>query len=151
MVEYTLYFGILRFIIRWGIGLKKYFILFSKIIVFTFLYLLVIGISWSLSQKEKDIIVSDYFAIPFLLITFLTVLVFIVMFIGEIIAVIKEKERGVFKKLFNEFILFFSVIFMCDVFISKNNMDINLYCGTAIVICIIHFALHFWKRNSIKL
>lgn len=131
--------------------MKKYFILFSKIIVFTFLYLLAIGISWSLSQKEEDIIVSNYFAIPFLLITFLTVLVFIVMFIGEIIAVIKEKERGVFKKLFNEFILFFSVILMCDVFISKNNMHIILYCGTAIAICIIHFALHFWKRNSIKL
>jgi Na+-transporting methylmalonyl-CoA/oxaloacetate decarboxylase gamma subunit len=127
--------------------MKKYFILLSKIIVFTFLFLLAIGISWSLSQKEEEIIVPGYFTIPLLLITFLTILVFIIMFIGEIIAVIKEKETGTFKKLFSEFVLFFSVLFISDVFISKNNMHINLYCGTAIVICIIHFALHIWKRN----
>lgn len=128
--------------------MKNHLILSSKVLTGIFLLLCAIGISWVIFHNDTEIEVSVYYFIPFAIITVLTALVFFIMFICEMVVVFKEKDNSRTIKLIMETFLIIIVWMAVDIIILKNKTDIILICGTAIAICMISFALHFWKRKT---
>lgn len=128
--------------------MKNHLILSSKILTGIFLVLCTIGIVGVLFHNEPEITVSGYYIIPFAIITILTVLLFFIMFIYEMIAVIKENDKGRIIKLIAEIFLIIILGMATDMFIFKNKTNIIIIGGLSIGVCMISFALQFWKRKT---
>jgi hypothetical protein len=66
------------------------------------------------------------------------------------IVAIKERDNSRIIKFIAEIFLIFILGMAADIFILKNETDIIFVCVLAVGVCMVSFALQFWKRKRYK-
>ncbi|MBA4688123.1 MAG: hypothetical protein H2184_13275 [Candidatus Galacturonibacter soehngenii] len=125
--------------------MKNYLVLSSKVLAGIFVGFCAIGLIWIMIHKEPEIEVSSYYYIPFAIVTSLAALVFFIMFLCEMSAVIKEKNKKRIVELIAEIII---GAIVGKIFIFDDDINSIVIWGLSFGICMVAFALQFWKRHT---
>lgn len=108
-----------------------------------------IGIVWVQFHKEPEITVSGYYIVPWAITVVLTALLVLILFICEMILVIKERDNSRIIKLIAEIFIGLILGVALEIFIYKDEINIFLVWGSISAICMVSFALKYWKRKTV--
>ncbi|WP_099469767.1 hypothetical protein [Konateibacter massiliensis] len=127
--------------------MRKYLILISKVLAGLFLLFCAVVVAWATFSKETEIEVSSYFIIPFAVVIILAAVTFFIMFIWEMLEVVRQKDRSRIVTLLVEIFLFAILGMEKDVFGIGDETNLILLVSMGAAICMIAFSLNFWKRK----
>jgi len=126
--------------------MKKKFILSTKVLLVLFVYLLIIFLAYSMSADGNGNSISNFVGISFIIVTFLTIISLVVMFVCEIIELIKERNKKAFLDLFIFIVLFSGSITLYDLFIHHIGTKFIAHLLFSIFLGCFIKSLNYWKR-----
>lgn len=128
--------------------MKQKFVKGSKILVGLFVFLLIIFLCYVFAENPEEVEWLGFVAIPFFIVLVLTIISFVIMFVSELIEIIKERKWKVFLEILLGTLLFSIMRYLYNTFVEHISYNLVGYLLPSFLLTCFVISLNYWKRYS---